>query len=157
MLFIIGNVFSSVLNAEPLTGTVVPPYPNGLQSTTGACVAHALGLIRACDYSVSDLRYADKQPHAILLKKKVASKGNKPVWRVTDQIDYPPIKPGEFLAISTCKLNDEADPAILAVVAEQDEEWLKASTWAARVDLEKGTIGKISPQGIVCENGLWGI
>ncbi len=156
-LFIIGNVWSCALSADTLEGKVIPPYPDGLESKTGACVAHALGLIHACDYSVSDLRHPDKEPHAILVKKKIGAKANKPVWKITDQIDYPPLKPGEFLSISTCKLNGEPDPAVLAVVAEQDVEWLMASTWAGKVDLENGEIAKISPKAVECENGLWGI
>lgn len=156
-LLAIGGVFITPLYAGSLVGAKVPPYPAGLESKYGACIAHSLGLNHACDFSVSDLRYVAKEPHAILVKKKIGENGNKPIWEITDQMDYPSIEKGEFLAFASCKLNGEPDYRILALVKEGDKEWLKASKWAGTVDLQNGRFSKISPENIECENAWWGI
>jgi hypothetical protein len=156
-LLAIGGLFITPLYAESLVGRKVPPYPAGLESKYGACIAHSLGLNHACDFSVSDLRHAGQEPHAILVKKKVSESGGKPVWEVTDQLDYPPLEKGEFLSFASCKLNGIPDYRILALVKEGDKEWLKASKWAGTVDLQSGRFSNIPPENIECENAWWGI
>lgn len=156
-LLIIWSLYSTPIYAESIIGKTVPPLPAGLESKNGACIAQSLGFARACDFSVSDLRYPGKEPHAIVVKKKIALRGDKPVWKITDQIEYPTLIKGEFLLFSSCKLDGETDYRILAVVKEEEGAWLKASKWAGMVDLRDGRFSEISPDNIECENAWWGI
>ena len=136
-------------------GSEFPPYPEGYESKTGACIGYSLGRERACDYSVFELRR--ETPQLILAARKVGMVGKKAKWSVTDQIKYPVIGEGQLLVLGVCRANGRIDHSISAVVNDSGDEWLKAENWAIKVDLKSGKIKLISAAGVECENEGWGV
>lgn len=149
-IFLLLLFSSSVAYGDNFVGQEFPPYPDGYESKNGACIAHALGLAHICDFSLLEL--SKGKPRYILAAKKSGMHDKKPKWRITDQVPYPPIAEGQFLALGLCQINGEADHTVAAVVIESDDKWVKAANWAIRVNLASGKIEKISPQGVECEN-----
>lgn len=153
-------MFFTVLSsaqAGSLIGTTVPPFPEGLESKSGACISYELGNDRFCDYAVGLVRKIGQKPHSIIIEKQIGRKGNSSIWEVTDEIEMPIIKKDSHLSFSRCKLDDVYNPTVIAVVIYTEEEFHKASTWAGIIDLKNGLFSEIPTQNIECENEGWEI
>ncbi|MDH5445942.1 MAG: hypothetical protein OEY52_10315 [Gammaproteobacteria bacterium] len=157
IVFVISIFFSASAYAENLIGKVVPPYPDGLKSRQGACISVELGDNKFCDYAVEELQEIGKKPHTIVIKKQIGRKGKKAIWKITDQIDYPEIRKGEYLTFAGCKVNNVFDQTVMAVVSFTESQFHKATSWAAIVNLKSGLVTKIQPNGIECDNAGWGV
>ena len=140
-----------------LTGKIVPPYPEGLETKHGACIAHALGRDRFCELAVGDLRRIGKEPFALIVKREIGRSGKSAIWKVTDQVSWPKHHQDSYVSLGVCSLNGVVDHSIIAVVIESDEQWHLASDWAMKVNLQNGKLSPISPEGVQCENEGWGI
>ena len=145
------------LDASALVGQVVPPYPDGLVSRSGTCLAREPGDAHVCDYGVGLLE--DAQGHArYVLAEQAAGVGGDghPAWRVLDVMPYPPMGPDRVLAIAQCERDGVADGAILAVVALRDREWLEPAEHAWRLDFASGRFVEIATAGLRCMNEGYG-
>ncbi|MBY4677443.1 hypothetical protein [Marinobacterium arenosum] len=140
-----------------LIGTSVPPYPDGIVSKYGKCIGKSLGKGRLCDYAVGELRQEDEKPYALTVKKQIGRSGNRAIWEITDQIDWPEEPDNTFLSMGICLQNGVFDDTIVALVEVTEKRWFKAKSWAQKVDLKTGKFFDISPDGVECENEGWGL
>ena len=140
-----------------LIGKKAPPYPEGLETKYGSCVSWALGRDRFCEVSVSDLRRVGENPFAIIVQKEIGRSGNKAIWKITDQTEWPKVHSGEYLSFGVCRLNGAVDHSIIAVVSDNEEQWHVAINWAMRIDLNSGKFIPISPENVLCEDEGWGV
>lgn len=46
------TLLTTTAGAAEIVGLAVPPYPEGLTETSGACIGPSLGLEKECDYSI---------------------------------------------------------------------------------------------------------
>lgn len=144
--------------SNSLVGQIVPPYPKMMSSQAGACITGHLGYERMCEYSVGLLQNDNNEYFAILAKKSTKKHDDDPnTWLVTDQLKYPEIKQGTLLVYGSCKQNGKFDQTILAVVIDTNTEFLKATQWVWKVDLETGLFIKINSDNIFCLNEGWGV
>lgn len=143
--------------AATFIGTQVPPYPDGIESRSGACIALIWGHERTCDVSVGTLARTGENPFAIIVKRKIGLSGKSVLWEVTDQIPYPKIRAGESFSFLWCRVEGKFDATIVAVVRLSDSRWLPAVNWAKKINLESGTVSTISSQDVECENQDWGL
>jgi hypothetical protein len=146
--------------ADSLVGSTVPPYPVGLASAQGACIAQTLrGIARECDFSIGILEDASSVPKA-LIGGRLAGRDEKgrARWTVTDTVPYPALPEGYFLAIATCEADGKKDETIVAVVRGVEEvEWLADVLWARRFDLDTEKFVELPIRGVRCLNEGWGL
>ncbi|OPX56427.1 hypothetical protein SAMN02745127_01922 [Oceanospirillum multiglobuliferum] len=143
--------------SSTLIGKSVPPYPEGLETKHGACIAHALGRDRFCEIAVGDLRKVGKEPFALIVQREIGRSGKNAIWQVTDQISWPKQVEGTYVSLGVCNRNGVIDHSIIAVVIQSEEQWHLAAGWAMKVNLENGKFSPISPEGVKCENEGWGV
>ncbi len=143
--------------SSTLIGKTAPPYPKGLETKHGACIAHALGKDRFCEIAVGDLRKEGKEPFALIVQKEIGRSGKKAIWQITDQVAWPVSPKGTYVSLGVCSLNSVIDHSIIAIVIQSDEQWHLASGWAMKVNLKNGKFSSISPEGVQCENEGWGV
>lgn len=158
IIAMIGLVLMLISNsclASDLTGSIVPPFPDGWMDGGGACIAKSLGADKMCEYSIGVLQgpsglllYIGKSAPRIELKKAR--------WLVTDQMSFPQTPRDQQVVFSVCELNGEIDETIIAVVKTTDTEWYATVRQAYRANLKTGRFEEIPPKGIRCLNEGWG-
>ena len=134
---------------EPLTGTTVPPYPDGIVEGQSGCLA--VGESDPCRHAVAELNMGGKPVRIVSLRSVSRQTDGTPLWEVTDEVPYPALVSGTYLANVACWRNGAEDPRVLAVVTESRLTWLRASGWAYRID-EGGHFSPIAPDGVQCYN-----
>lgn len=156
-VLLITLIFLLVGCSPNLIGKNVPQYPKGVESKYGSCIAYPLGWERACDVAVAELRYEDGVPYAVIVQKEVGRNGDKAVWLVTDQVEWPKQPDKTYVSFGPCLQNSESGKAIIALVAVTEEQWFKAIQWAKEIDLTTGKFVSIPPSSVKCENEGWGV
>ncbi|GAA4860343.1 hypothetical protein [Luteimonas vadosa] len=143
---------------EPLVGRVLPPYPDGLRELEGTCLSDSTDLERACDFGIAVLGTATEDGGERTLLHVVAQRslphdGREPRWEVTDAVDYPPVAPGYFLQVSTCRF-DGADDARIAALVRHDpaSEYSTDVAWARQLDFASGRLLELDPLRVDCLN-----
>ena len=148
-------LFASTCVAGDLTGTIVPPFPDGWKDRGGACIAGSLGTKRICDYSIGVLEKDNKL--VLYFGKSVSSPDPKKAhWLVTDQMPYPETPSGYSVVYSVCERNRKPDETIVAIVKTTDTKWYVARS-AYRANLGTGRFEKTSIKGLRCGNEGWGL
>jgi len=106
---------ASACVANDITGTIVPPFPEGWKDQGGACIGSSLGPNSSCDYSIGVL---EKPGQLILYIGKSAPRidPKKAHWLVTDQIPYPKTPTGFQVVYSLCERDGKPDETIIAIV-----------------------------------------
>lgn len=152
------TLLATTADAAELVGLTVPPYPDGLLSQQGACIAQSRGLDNACDYSIAVLESSDGKP-VVLVGERLAGRDDqqKAIWVITDTLPYPAIPEGYLLAIATCQADGKDDETIIAAVRYEEEEWLGTSLWARRYDLSKEKFVEHPTAGVQCRNEAAGL
>jgi len=144
--------------ADGIVGTTVPPYPAGLTSEQGACVAQTLGLASECDFSVGILEDTSSVPKSIVGARLAGrDESGRARWTVTDALPYPVLPEGYFLAIASCETDGKKDETIVAVVRATETEWLADVLWARRYDLGTAKFVEQPLPGVRCLNEGWGL
>jgi hypothetical protein len=146
--------------ADGLVGSTIPPYPAGLVSEQGACIAGTLGRVaRECEFSIGILEDASSIPQT-LFSARLAGRDDKgrARWTITDVVPYPVLPEGYFLAMTTCESDGKKDEKIVAVVrASEEDEWLEDVLWARRYDLDTQKFVEQPIRGVRCLNEGWGL
>ena len=142
--------------AGDLTGTIVPPFPDGWKYQGGACVASSLGIERSCDYSIG---VVEKDNHLVLYFGKSAPRidPKKARWLVSDQMPYPEAPSGFHVVYGLCERNGKPDETIIAIVKTTDTEWSTVVRSAYRANLDTGRFEKTYIKGLRCRNEGWGV
>jgi hypothetical protein len=145
-------------SATDFIGMTFPPYPDGMSSTHGACVGRSRGLAHECDYSVGTLDGAEGEP-IVLIGSRLTGHDDqqRAIWKVTHSLPYPQVPGGYSLAIATCQVNGKDDPTIVAVVRDEEAEWLKTFVWVRRFDLDKEMFLEHPAEGVQCRNEAAGL
>lgn len=140
-----------------LIGLEVPPYPDDLKDTGGACVGGPPNTSDICDYSIGTL--TDSKGKLFLYAGKFIGRGDngKPRWLITDVMPYPKLPKGYQVAISTCRQNGVDDRTIFAIVKMVDEEWYRNIARAYKLDIKQQRFVSIGTKGIECGNEGWGV
>lgn len=139
-----------------LVGSTIPPTPAGLLHRQGACVAHALGNERICEYSVGILEDSKGKPEMFFGARMAGrDKSRKAHWIITDAFPYPTLPERYFLAVATCRVAGKDDSTIIAAVRGVDAEWFRDVLWARRFDLTTGKFVEINTSGVECSNESW--
>ncbi|NTV94482.1 MAG: hypothetical protein HGA75_03595 [Thiobacillus sp.] len=139
-----------------LIGTVVPPYPHGVESKGGACISDPAAPERSCAFGIELMR-ENGSLYLYLQKTAPQVEPNKPRWLILDRMPYPRTKPGEDVIFAMCELDGKPDQSLIAVVRRDDTEWHTAITKAFRGNLVKERFERTSTAGIRCVNQGWGI
>ena len=71
---------------------------------------------------------------------------------VTDVIPYPKVNKGYHLDWSSCRYDGVEDTAVLAVVKDSKQTWLRAAGWAYRVENASGKLIKLDTKHVDCYN-----
>ena len=152
------TLLTTTAGAAELAGLTVPPYPEGLSESSGACVAQSRGVDDECDYSIGVLQSADGQP-SVIVGSRMAGRDDeqKARWVVTDTLPYPDLPEGYLLAIASCQLDGKDDQTIVAAVLNAEEEWLETLQWARRYDLTKEKFVEQPTAGVRCRNEAAGL
>ncbi len=147
--------------AAALVGKTVPPYPDGLEETSGICVAGGEGLERVCDFGLAVVgnRTADAEPSAryLLATRNTGTDAKEPQWAVTDAVDTPDIDAGYVLQIVDCRLDGVTAPGLAVVVRHGDAEYSSDVTWARRLDTATGKLGDVPADSVDCADPGAGI
>ncbi|WP_198669665.1 hypothetical protein [Pelagibacterium sediminicola] len=136
--------------SEDLTGTLVPPYPDGMSSQMGACIAADDDV---CAYSIAALSGPDGAVVAIFAQKLVGFSDDGPVWEVLDTLDAPEQAEGQIWAFEECHLDGAIDPAVIGLVTARDMGgWLetKDTIWAVRLETDRSELVALDPADIRC-------
>lgn len=147
---------ASACVANDITGTIVPPFPEGWKDHGGACISSSLGPNNNCDYSIGVL---ERPGQLILYIGKSAPRidPKKARWLVTDQMPYPKAPTGFQVVYSFCERDGKPDETIIAIVKTTDTEWYTTVRLAYRANLSTGRFEKTSTKGVRCLNEGWGV
>ena len=140
---------------DPLVGSTIPPYPDGLHERHGACVGNSATDV--CKYSIGFLEGKGNERVMIYAGRftRRDSEGHV-IWLVTDTMAYPPVGPGEYLAASTCRLNGIGNDRIFVVVKNEETEWFRGIVAAYQLNTASGRFESLPQKGIECYNDAWG-
>ncbi|GAB3381718.1 hypothetical protein [Lysobacter fragariae] len=136
-------------------GREVPPYPDGLVSSLGACVGSGTTPDAICASGMGVLDDARGRPRYLVAERAAGHVGNQAHWIITDAIALPLLRRGEQLALATCERDGAADAGIVAVVDTTGaEEMYETVRWAVR--LQDGKFVRLQTSGIACYNEGYG-
>lgn len=143
--------------AAALIGTIVPPYPEGLDEIAGSCVPAGEGSVRICDYSLAMVGTPAADGGAAMARYLLASRrsnpeADKPAWQVLDAIDAPKVEPGYDLQLGACRLDDRDDPGLIAAVRHGDAERSSDVRWVRRFDVAAGKLVDVEASRVTCTN-----
>jgi hypothetical protein len=130
-------------SAAGLIGKVVPPYPDGTASGGGLCVT----IVSTCDHSIGVLVTSKGAKQELLALRGMGRKPDgTPIWQVTDEIEVPPLKPGQVLlwCISTVSTYAIVDGNTIA-------EWLNPY-WATKLNASGERFEILKVDGVRCAN-----
>ncbi|MFZ5723068.1 MAG: hypothetical protein ACOY33_05345 [Pseudomonadota bacterium] len=139
-------------HAADLVGSVVPPYPAGLDSRQGRCVPGGEGYEHVCDYGIGILEDAGGKKLMLLGQKSVPGPENPQRWLITDAVAYPAMAEDQYLAIGVCEIDGAPDEAVIAVAGVVDAEFSDRIVQARRLDRATGKFIELPPAGIRCLN-----
>jgi hypothetical protein len=71
---------------------------------------------------------------------------------VTDVIPYPNVNKGYHVHWSTCRYDGIEDGAVIALVKDSKQDWLRAAGWAYRVEDISGKLIKLDAKQVDCYN-----
>ena len=153
LIFIVNSAFAS----NNYIGNIVPPYPPSHKDNGG----YLVGLNKSnktTKYSVS-LTEKDNSQYFWLTKEIGRKNNNKnAIWQAIDLLILKKPKKGYFYALGICKVNQEIDDRIIALVKyDPNIEWFKSSQKAWKVNIKKEKIEPFSSKGISCANEGWGL
>ncbi|MFC4310510.1 hypothetical protein ACFPN2_15570 [Steroidobacter flavus] len=151
-------LLASTASATDFIGMTYPPFRDGMQSTVGGCVAGSRGPEHECDYSVGTLESSEGKPIVLIGSRLVGhDEQQKAIWKVTSSVAYPDVPDGYSLAIASCQVNGEDDQTIVAVVRNEEAEWLGRFLWIRRFDLDKEVFVEQPAEGVQCRNEAAGL
>jgi hypothetical protein len=109
-------------------------------------------------YSASIIR-THTNDYYFLIKQNISEDLKKPIWKVVSQFKAPRINDEDHIYVGGyCSRNGEQDGKIIALVlSERNERLFEKVEKAWIINTESLTIASISPEGIVCENLLYGM
>ena len=137
--------------AEELVGKRVPPFPDGMYEGGGTCIA--TGTQDPCHRGVSVLKSAAGKEIGVYASVSDGhDKRSKSFAIVTDVIPYPKVNKGYHLDWSSCRYGGVEDDAVVAVVKDSKQTWLRAAGWAYRVENASGKLIKLDPKHVDCYN-----
>lgn len=149
-------LLSTACFGADLSGTFVPPFPDGMKEESAACIASALGPERVCDYSIGLLR----TPGGLLFylgKSAPRVDPKNPRWLIMDQMPFPEKSKGEEVVYGMCERNGAIDQTILAVAKREDAELYTKVRVAYRANLKTERFEAIPTAGIACVDDGWGL
>lgn len=154
-LALLGLVPPTLAAEHDWIGRIVPPYPDGLASSIGACVGEGPSPDDLCATSIATLEDADGRQLFLIGTRAAGHVDGKPLWMITDVIAAPRLAAGESLAIAACERGGEPDAAVVAVVDTQGAaEMYETVRWAVR--LEQGRFTTLPTSGLRCHNEGYG-
>lgn len=141
--------------ALPATGTIIPPYPDGLTSLGGACVGPP-GSTRECVVSIGTLDpEGGGAPIALYSGRQAGQDGEgRLFWTVTDIIGLPTIPDGHFLNYSMCRTDLAGLHPVAVMRGGSAEVTPESTTWTAALELDSGRFVEIAAAAMTCENLL---
>lgn len=155
--FALASGFATPVHAADLVGSVVPPYPDGLQEWQGSCLGPTREKDDPCAVSVALLGDADAKITTIIATRlDHHDNAGHAVWQVTDVTAYPRQPDGFTFAMSTCAEDGVPDPSLMAMVRVSDADAWRDATWAVRLDIESGRFEPVDPGRISCTNTFEG-
>jgi len=156
---IIGACLVLIANAclaGDITGSIVPPFPEGWKDQGGACIGSSLGHDKICEYSIG---VVEEGSQLVLYIGKSAPRidPKKARWLVTDQMPYPKTPAGLRVVFADCERDGRPDETIIAIVKTTDTEWYNTVRSAFRANLTTGRFETTSTKGVRCRNEGWGV
>lgn len=149
--------------AVELIGRTMPPYPDGLQDTGGACLSDSLDPAHVCDFSIGFLGDVPQDPESepvlryVIAGRLSGREGPKAIWKVTDAVAYPKVPAGYYWQAGSCRVGKAADGKVVAIVRQSgDGEYLQDIAWARRLDLGSGKFQVVAPATVDCVNEGYG-
>lgn len=141
--------------ALPATGTIIPPYPDGLTSLGGACVGPT-GSTKECAVIVATLDpEGGGAPVAIYSGRQAGGDAEgRPLWTVTDVIKLPTIFEDHFLNYSTCRTDLAGLHPVAVMRGGSAEVTPESTTWTAALELDSGRFVEIAAGAMTCERLL---
>lgn len=136
--------------ASDLVGTIVPPYPGGLSSNMGSCIAQGGD---PCAYSIAALNDTEQAVAAIAALQLVERIDGRPVWRITDVHGVPQAEEGQMWAFEECRLEGDVDPSVVGLVTVTDKGgWIDTgeTLWALKLDVETGRLAMPELPNVRC-------
>lgn len=136
--------------SEEMAGMLVPPYPEGMSSQMGACIAADDDV---CAYSIAALNGPDGAVVAIIAQKLAGFVDDGPIWEVLDTLDAPEQGDGQIWAFEECHFDGEIDPAVIGLVTARDMGgWLEIedTVWAVRLETDRGELVPLNPEDVRC-------
>jgi hypothetical protein len=149
--FVFLLALTCAVRADELVGKRVPPFPEGMSQGGGSCIA--LDTQDSCRQMVSVLMSAAGKEmgiYASVLDGRDES--GKPFVIVTDVVPYPKVNKGYHLDWSTCRYDGVEDGALIAVVKDSKQTWLRGAGWAYRVEKASGKLSKLDSKHVDCYN-----
>lgn len=141
--------------AGELIGTIVPPFPDGWNELSGACISEISSMESTCAYSISIEKDSNNQRTILFGKSMPRIDQAIPRWLIIDQMPYPRVPLGFHISYGECETNGNRDQSIIAVVQTTNTEWYTIVRQAYRANLNSGRLEKISTHGIRCRNEGW--
>ena len=138
-------------HADDLVGRRVPPFPNGMHEGGGSCIS--AGTQDPCRRTIGVLLDAADKEIAVYasLTDGHGEKG-RPFRIISDVIPYPKVQKGDHLDWGSCRYDGVGDEAVVAVVRQSKQSWLRAAGWAYRVENASGKLVALDPKRVDCYN-----
>ena len=138
-------------HADELVGKRVPPFPDGIYEQGGTCIS--AGTQDPCHRAVAVLMNAARKEMGVYASVSDGrDERGKAFGIVTDVIPYPKVNKGYHLDWGSCRYDGVEDSAVLAVVKDSKQTWLRAAGWAYRVENASGKLIKLDTKHVDCYN-----
>jgi hypothetical protein len=142
-----------------LTGSSIPPYPDGYEQRQGRCVPGGEGMDRLCDFSVAMLApLADgKGPAYVVATRNLDPGAQTARWDVQDALAVPDVGDAD-LQLLGCRLDGVEDPATIAIVRHgNNQEFSTDIRWTRRFDTAAGKFVEVDKARVSCPDPGYGV
>ncbi|MGG6296676.1 hypothetical protein ACQ4M4_19970 [Leptolyngbya sp. AN02str] len=140
-------------SAQSFVGTryLSGDLPEGVEELGGWLVGE---LLDRNDYWINQVRQGEQE--FLWFNIRPGDQGQQAIFEVVDVLEMPAIAENENL-VSSCELNEQPDPELLAIAQYTETEYLTQIRQAWRANRTSGQIEPISPAEIRCYNPAWGV
>ncbi|BAZ40698.1 hypothetical protein NIES4101_66590 [Calothrix sp. NIES-4101] len=144
---------SSKNQAFSYIGSIYQDLPPGIEYISGWVVGDQFN---GREYSVTHIKKGYQQ---MLWFNTVVSrdKQGKATFKAIDTMNLPKINASQYLGGWDCGRNGKKDPEIVAIVKNENSEYLRNTSRAWRANRKSGKFEAISTSGIFCINQGWGV
>lgn len=142
-------------HALPTTGTIVPPYPDGLTSLGGACAGPPASA-EECALVVGTLDPEGGGAPVAIYSGRPAGEDEKgrPLWTVIDVIAIPVTSDDRFVNYSTCRTDLSGLHPVAVMRSGSGQMTTESTPWITALHRNSGRFVEIVHTAVTCENLL---